>query len=65
MFSTYSFIVTDRERDWLLIALGDENFKHTQSANVYIDLYIYGIMLGNIYVEFVNETIKSKSKKMR
>jgi hypothetical protein len=35
MFSTYSFTVTERERDWLLIALDDEIFKRTQSATSY------------------------------
>ena len=32
MFSTCSFTVTERDRDWLLIALENEIFKHTQSA---------------------------------
>lgn len=35
MFSTYSFTVTERERDWILIALDDEIFKRTQSATSY------------------------------
>lgn len=35
MFSTYSFTVTKRELDWLLINLDDEIFKRTQSAAIY------------------------------
>jgi hypothetical protein len=35
MFHTYSFTVTERERDWLLIALDDEIFKRTQLATSY------------------------------
>jgi hypothetical protein len=35
MFSTYSFTVTERDRDWLLIAIENEIFKRTQSAAVY------------------------------
>jgi len=35
MFSTYSFTVTERNRDWLLIAVENEIFNHTQSAAVH------------------------------
>lgn len=32
MFRKYSFTVTERERDWLLIALDEEIFKRTMLA---------------------------------
>jgi hypothetical protein len=32
MYRTYSFTVTGRERDWLLIALDEEIFKRTRLA---------------------------------
>lgn len=35
MFRTYTFTVTERERDWLLIALDEEIFKSTILASDY------------------------------
>jgi hypothetical protein len=35
MFRKYSFTVTERERDWLLIALDEEIFKRTVLATDY------------------------------
>jgi hypothetical protein len=35
MFRKYSFTVTERERDWLLIALDEEIFKRTMLATDY------------------------------